>query len=437
MNKKHIMVFVLLALCSAFSIFWGMIAEHSARGRIADFKLAYYDTRCLLRGCDPYSADEMWNVYAAEGNKVPSDPGQRRLIAKSMPSQVYLPTAFLFIAPFALLGWPVAHALWMGITAIAFTLASFLIFRVGAKHSADVSFGLIAFMLLNCGVLFAGGNAAGMAISLCVVAVWTFVEGRLVLLGILCLGASLAIKPHDSGLIWLYFLLSGTVHRKRALQSLIVVAVLSVPAVIWIHQVAPNWIHEVQTNLLATSTDGGNADPGPSSGMRLGPGMIIDLQTAISVFRDDPRIYNIATYAVCGPLLLIWAFWVIRQAASTKGTWLALAAISALSLVPIYHRPYDAKLLLLTIPACAALWARGGLFGRLALVLTSVGIVATSDIPLAVGYVLTENLHLSMGSLPDKVAAVLLARFIPLALLASGTFYLWVYVRGYAEHSRK
>jgi len=63
--------------------------------------------------------------------------------------------------------------------------------------------------------------------------------------------------------------------------------------------------------------------------------------------------------------------------------------------------------------------------------------VATSDIPLAVGYVLTENLHLSMGSLPDKVAAVLLARFIPLALLASGTFYLWVYVRGYSEPSRK
>ena len=432
------MVFVLLAFCSAFSIFWGMAAERSSRGRIADFKLAYYDTRCLLRHCDPYSADEMWNVYAAEGNKVPSDPGQRRLIAKSMPTQVYLPSAFLFIAPFALLDWPAAHALWTALTAIAFTLASFLIFQIAAKHSADASFGLIAFMLVNCGVLFAGGNAAGVAVSFCVIAAWTFVEERFVLLGVLFLGASLAIKPHDSGLIWLYFLLAGSAHRKRALQSVIVVAVLAVPAMIWVHHVAPNWLQEVQTNLVATSTGGGNADPGPSSGMKLGPGMIIDLQTAISVFRDDPRFYNIATYCVCGPLLLIWVCFVIRRGASTKGTtWLALAAISALSLVPIYHRPYDAKLLLLTVPACAALWACGGLIGRLALLLTSAGIVATSDIPLAVGYVLTENLHLSMGGLPGKVAAVLLTRSIPLVLLASGTFYLWVYVRGYAEHSRK
>ena len=429
MNRKHMMVGVLFALCSSFSVFWGMAAERSAKGRIADFKLAYYDTRCLLRHCDPYSADEMWNVYAAEGNKVPTDETRRRLIARSMPTQVYLPSAFLLISPFALLEWPTAHALWTTTTAIALTLASFLIFLIAAKHSADVSFGLIAFMLLNCGVLFAGGNAAGMAISLCVIAVWSFVEKRLVLLGVLCLGASLAIKPHDSGLIWLYFLLAGNAHRKRALQSLIVVAVLAVPAVIWVHQVAPNWLHEVQTNLLATSTEGGNADPGPSSGMTLGPGIIIDLQTVISVFRDNPRFYNIVAYSLCGPLLLMWAFFVIRRKSSTKRTWFALAAISALLLVPIYHRPYDAKILLLTIPACAALWASGGAFGRLALFLTTAGIVATSDIPLAVGYVLTESLHPSTDGLSGKIGAVLLTRFIPLILLASGIFYLWMYAK--------
>jgi len=438
MNRKHMMVFVLLALCSSFSIFWGMAAERSARGRIADFKLAYYDTRCLLRHCDPYSADEMWNVYVAEGNKVPTDPSQRRLIAKSMPTQVYLPSAFLFIAPFALLSWPLAHALWTALTAIAFTIASFLIFQIAAKHSADTAFCLICIMLVNCGVLFAGGNAAGIAVSLCVIAAWTFIEERFVILGVLFLGASLAIKPHDSGLIWLYFLLSGSVHRKRALQSLIVVAVLAVPAVMWVHQVAPNWLQEMPSNLLATSARGGNADPGPSSGMTSGPGTIIDLQTVFSVLRDDPRFYNIATYCVCGPLLLIWVFFVIRRGASTKGTnWLALAAISVLSLVPIYHRPYDAKLLLLTIPACAALRASGGLIGRLALLLTAAGIVATSDIPLAVGYVLTEDLHLSTDGLIGKIAAVLLTRFIPLVLLASGAFYLWMYVRGYPGYARE
>jgi len=30
-----------------------------------------------------------------------------------------------------------------------------------------------------------------------------------------------------------------------------------------------------------------------------------------------------------------------------------------------YHRPFDAKLLLLAVPACAMLWAEGGRIGGL------------------------------------------------------------------------
>ena len=52
-------------------------------------------------------------------------------------------------------------------------------------------------------------------------------------------------------------------------------------------------------------------------------------------------------------------------------------------MLPVYHRPYDAKLLLLAVPACAALWAQGGVRRWLGLVTTSAAILVTSDFPSA------------------------------------------------------
>ena len=56
--------------------------------------------------------------------------------------------------------------------------------------------------------------------------------GNYKLAGILCMAVSLAIKPHDSGLVWFYFLLAGGVYRKRALQTLAVTVLLALPAIL-------------------------------------------------------------------------------------------------------------------------------------------------------------------------------------------------------------
>ncbi len=103
-----------------------------------------------------------------------------------------------------------------------------------------------------------------------------------------------------------------------------------------------------------------------------GGGMIIDLQTIFSIFRDDPRLYNPVTYLICGPLLIVWIFVTLRAKPTRSKDYFALAAIAALSMLPVYHRPYDAKLLLLTLPACAMVLAEGGPLGRIGLVLNSL-----------------------------------------------------------------
>jgi hypothetical protein len=341
---------------------------------------------------------------------------------------VYPPTIFIFTLPFAMLPWGPAHLLWMVLTIGSLILASFLIWNLGADYAPIVSGVLVAFLLANSELLVITGNAAGIAISLCVVAVWCFFRERFIPVGILCLALSLALKPQDSGLVWLYFLLAGGVFRKRALQTLVATVVISLPAVLWVWHIAPLWMQEMHANVLAYSVHGGINDPGLSSTGGHGLDMLINLQTVASVFWDDPRFYNLVTYLICAPLLLLWVFTALRSRTSAKRAWLALAAIAALTMLPVYHRQVDTRLLLLTIPACAMLWAKGGRIGRLALLVTTTGIVSISDLPWAILLALIGKFHLPATRLSGWLVMAVQVFPIPLILLVMGAFYLWIYM---------
>jgi hypothetical protein len=240
---------------------------------------------------------------------------------------------------------------------------------------------------------------------------------------------SLAIKPQDAGLVWLYFLLAGGVYRKRALQTLGATIAVSLPGVLWVWHTAPNWMQERHANVLAFSVHGGISDPGPTSAGAHGLDMMICLQTAISVFWDDPHIYNPVTYLICGPLLLAFVVFTLRFRPSAKSVWLGLAAIAALTMLPVYHRQLDAKLLLLTVPACAMLWAEGGKIGKLALLVNTAGFVLTGDVAWAIILGLIESLHLPTTKLWVQILTEVQIFPAPLILLVMAIFYLWAYVR--------
>jgi hypothetical protein len=157
--------------------------------------------------------------------------------------------------------------------------------------------------------------------------------------------------------------------------------------------------------------------------------MMVNLQTIISVFWDDPIIYNTATYFICGALLLIWSVTTLRFRSSPARLWLALAAIAALSMLPFYHRQQDTRLLLLTVPACVMLWTEGGLIGWLALMVNTAGFVLAGDIPWIVFYGLIDKVHLPATRLSGQILMAMQVFPVPLILLTMGIFYLWIYVR--------
>jgi len=268
-----------------------------------DFRVMYYPARCLVQHGDPYNEAQVLSLYRATGGDNPSDSEKVRQIATRY---IYLPSAFCFTVPFALMPWGPAHILWLMLTMAGLIFASVLVWSLAAEYAPVAAGALICLFLVNSELLIISANAAGIVVSLCAVAVWCFLRNRFVPAGILCLAIALAVKPQDSGLVWLYFLLAGGLYRKRALQTLLVTAVLSLPALLWVWHAAPAWAQEWQSNLAILSARGGISDPGPTSLGGHGLANVISLQSVISVFRDDPRVYNPASYLVCAPLLLIW-----------------------------------------------------------------------------------------------------------------------------------
>jgi hypothetical protein len=414
-----------LLLSAAISIVWGSSSALNRYGT-TDFRAVYYATRCLLQHHNPYNVHELERVVRDEGGERPSETIQQH---QAVVLCINLPTTFLFVAPFALLPFCIAQVLWLALLAGSLVLVAILIWNLSESFSPVISVLLICIVLANSEGMFLGGNTAGIAVSLCLVAVWCFLQNRFVVAAAFCMALSLAIKPHDSGFIWLYFLLAGGVYRKRALQTLAITAMLILSAVLWVSHVAPTWMQDRQNNFAITA-HGGINDPGPTSSVgfhNLDP--VIDLQSVISVFRNEPRIYNSTTYLLCGSLVLFWALATLRFRFSSARAWLALAAIVPLTLLITYHRPWDAKLLLLTIPACAMLWAEGGPIGWLALLVNTAAVICTGDIPLAILSILTRNLGISTVSLLGQVLTIITARPIPLILLFMAVFYLSVYLR--------
>lgn len=423
-----------LLFCIGFSLLCSYAIRLQARNELlmCDFGEIYFGSRFVMQHQDPYNAKSILKFelrqLAAEGQKFPTGSARAETAKIILAIDRNLPTTLFIVIPLAVLPWTIAQNLWIALIASLLAFGAYLMWDLGADAAPDVWLLLSGFALANCQGLLVDGNAAGVTVGLCLIAAWCVLKERYALFGVVLLALTLLIKPHDVGLIWLYFLLAGGTLRKRSLQTLAVVAVFGLCTALWIAPASPHWIQELHENLATTAIPGALNNPGLSGTNNSGAGQIIDLQSVLSIFWDSPSFYRVTTYFIVGALFLVWTIAAVRKAYSLNGALLSLAAISALSLLPVYHRSNDAKLLLLTIPACAMLWTGKGPRRWIALALTSASIVLTSDIPLAVLGELTRNLAISTSTLTGKLAAILLLRPAPLVLLATGCFYLWIYL---------
>jgi hypothetical protein len=329
------------------------------------------------------------------------------------------------MVPLSLMHWSVAHVLWTLLNSASLIVAAYLVWDLAVQDAPALGGALIGYLLANSYVIVVLSNPSELVISLCVIGVWCFIRERFIAIGILCMALSLAIKPNITGLIWLYFLLAGGAFRKRALQTLLVTAVVSAPFILWVWVVGPRWMDELHTNLQYFSAHGGITDPGPSSQTA---NELVDLQVVVSRFYDRPIVYNLVSYLVVAPLLFSWIVLSLGKSGSNIKVFYALAAVAPLSMLPIYHHFYDSKLLLLIVPAFALVWTRRDRVSWIALVLTAAAFFITGDTSHRLIVHFALSLH-PAGELADWCVGALAVFPAPFILLFTGLFYLWIYWR--------
>ena len=413
---------ILVSLGATIVLFFlALVLWVRSQGSALDFIPNYYSARCLMHHCDPYDESKVLQIYRAEdGERALNDTVERAVVTR----YIYFPSAFAVMVPLAMFPWSTAYVLWTILSTFSLIVAGYLIWEVGAHNSPILCGALIGYLLANSEILVVLSNPSELAIGLCIIAVWCFIRERYIPAGVLSLAISLSLKPQNAGLICLYFLLAGGAFRKRAVQSLLLAALLSAPYMIWVSAVSPHWIHELRANLLAFSAHGGLNDPGPASKLA---NELIDMQVIFSRFDDRPAVYNLISILVFLPPFLVWTATTVRSSLSPERTAFALGAIAPLSLLPVYHHFYDSKLILLTLPALAILWKRRDRVSWTAVLLTCGAFFFTGDLSRWLFTHVWEGFHGAPGGPVEWILNSMLVFPPPLILLATGSFYLWIY----------
>ncbi len=411
-----------------------------------DFKPVYSSARCMIDGCDPYDSMQIERVFLKHG-------GDRSDLRPFRPFNAnYPPSALFLVIPLAMLPFGVACAIWSWIGIVLFCGAALCVADLCVGKRALVMQCVLAGFVATSTMLIMLGQPAMMSISLAVMAVWCFLRGRFAWLGVLAFAMSLTFKPHVGALIWLFFLLASRngaaqgvegsteparMFQRRALETLAATLILMTPGILlaFHHPASAHWPQELHTNLVGIAAHGSASDPGPSNGEAPA---IVSLQAVFSLVRDAPRFYNLAAYAVFVPLFLAWLYGVARPVRDSHrllpgGTGLtvsgardllALAAAAALGFLPIYHRQYDTRLLLLMFPALALLASSSRWMGRAAIALSVVATVTTSHQFVHVG----PWLAVHWLPLTGPVWLVFF-RPLPLTLLLLSGFFLYAMFR--------
>jgi hypothetical protein len=410
-----------------------------------DFKPVYGSARCLIDGCDPYDSMQIEHAFLQHGGD-PSDLRPFRPFSANYP-----PSALFLVTPLTLLPFGPAHLLWLGIGIVLFSCAALCMADLCIGPRAPIVHCVLAAFVATSSILIMLGQPAMISISLVVVAVWCFLRRRFMVLGVIAFAISLTFKPHVSALIWLFFFLatrSGTVpdpathempiqpawtFRRLALYTLAATLILMTPGILlaFHHSASADWPHELQTNLVGIAAHGNASDPGPSN---VEASSVASLQTIFSLIHDTPRFYNRASIAVFIPLLLAWLYLVMRPVrnpdrsllggagftATSARDLLAIATAAAMSFLPIYHRQYDTRLLILMFPAVALLASTSRLRGKVALALS---ILATVTLSHQFNHLGIRFQH-KIASLPSVVQLVF-NRPLALTLLLLTLFFLY------------
>jgi len=403
----------LLALTVASLIFFAVGGARAFRFS-NDFVPVYTGARCLLHGCNPYETPQLEREFFLAGGRA------QELPSWEIDVPVYPPSTFLVLSPLALFRYPVARVVWFLLNGCLFVTSAGLIILLCPPSQRWLATGVGCFILATSGILLVLGQPAALAISLVIIASYLFLRTRLLPLGAVLYMLSLAVKPQIGGLIVVY-LLTQPVYRRYAAAALAgSLSILIIAGLLLRHNPqSAQWTSTLRQNLSATLSPGGSADPRPANVEAVGD---TNLQTLTSIFFTDERSFNVSAYAIFLVLALVSSAAILAAPPGYETSCLALGALTVLSLTPVYHRFYDTRLLLLTIPAVLVVFKMRRLLGSLITILTILAVVSVQY--RVQQYFLSHAMWQTV--LQNKLVFIVLLRQQNLELLV--LFFIYVFV---------
>jgi len=343
------------------------VAEFSVRGPLRsmhqlgwnDFLFPYIQAKAWARGQDAYSSRSIisfWPSQIARPLWVDSDVASGTLERKRGIPTPYPPTSFVVLAPFSALPWLPAEWIWIAINSVAVALMPFALLSLCNCQFRELRalwFLAAAFALAPLHTGLATENPAMLAVSLTVYAVWAAHSDRRLLAGVL-LAVALCLKPTVAAGLLLYYVIRR--EWKTAGTAVLIAAAAGLIAVLRFELAGVPWLASYRENASRIFAAGSLADFTNADRVRFN---MIHAQVFFATFIRSATAVNLLARSLGAALVAAWVWLCLRSRGASA--LLEIGAISVASLIPFYHRFYDAALLLWPLA-----WALLGVRRRIA-----------------------------------------------------------------------
>lgn len=350
-NWRNILVWGLLL--AALAEFWVRGPRRLVQATAwNDFLSPYIQTKAWVHGEDPYSPRTLVSLWPADNRRplwVDNDIARGTLEkARGIPSPYPL-TTLVLLSPFTVLAWTTAIRLWMLLTigaliGSALALISICHKKLWEQRSLIFLAALLALAPMHTSL--ATANIAVLAICLGVFAVWTERVGYTNWPGIL-LAAATCLKPTVAVGLLIYYV----VQRRWKLIALSCGLVAFVEFIGILRSMLGGipWLASYVANTHKVFASGSLDDFTQANPIRFN---LINGQVFFCDLLRNRSAANLLSWLLCSVLAAWWIWMCYRRDDSEV---LKISAISVLSLIPIYHRSYDATLLIWPLAWCLLL----------------------------------------------------------------------------------
>ena len=320
----------------------------AARTYSPDFANIFAGAVCLLHGDSPYRFSAVQAALAQHG--------YLRITAETWPASLplYPPFTLALFTPLA--GLSYAHAAF-AFYLLTLALCAVACFRVLIASSALASVPPLWRGLLLCLLMaapetrWALGNGNPIVLVTALLLVCCFdADPRWRWLRVLALAVAVLLKPQVALPFALPLLVKAGDGWRMLLRTFTLVLAVTAATLVWCAQRPGTaaWLSDLHTN-LALGAAAGNTMSLTERAYVFDPRL--NLAYLFGYWIGSPRLDALLTAAVLivGCAALCWAL--AHSARQSRAQWaLAVGATAAWTLLPVYHRSYDALLLVLALP---------------------------------------------------------------------------------------